>query len=432
MAAAQSELTRPAGGQPARQAGGRRGFIACALVFVVLFGLYLADVLVHKVLNWFDLTVYVDAGRNALHHPSHLYTFADHHRGYTYTPFAALVFAPLTVVRWRVLSWLVTVVDLVSVPATAWVTFGALHWRGARRLAAVLALSGVALWLEPVQVALRYGQIELPLMLLIVWDLCQPDTRPLKGVGIGIAAGIKLVPLIFIPYLLLTGKIRQAAVAVAAFALSVTLGWLFIPSTFRSYWLSGYFEHPSGIGLVGGIRNQSINGMLIKIIGSVNGARPAWIAIAVVVGVAGLLAAAALHRSGQPVAGWVTCTLTSLLISPVSWDHHWVWLLPLLAVFTDWAVRGRRAVRVAWWAATIAIVLLFAAYPHTLHGKDAFVPEGGLLGVVNDWPMLAHTASLHPSALLTRNLFAISGMIMLAVLLIVAWRARATAKPAPS
>ena len=79
------------------------------------------------------------------------------------------------------------------------------------------------------QRALHLGQIELLLMLLIVWDLCQPDHRWWKGAGIGLAAGIKLVPLIFIPYLVLAGKLRQAAVATAAFLGTVVIGFTFLP-----------------------------------------------------------------------------------------------------------------------------------------------------------------------------------------------------------
>ncbi len=70
------------------------------------------------------------------------------------------------------------------------------------------------------------GQIELVLMALIAWDLCQPDERRWKGVGVGLAAGIKLVPLIFIPYLILAGKLRQAVVAAAAFAGTVVIGFV--------------------------------------------------------------------------------------------------------------------------------------------------------------------------------------------------------------
>ena len=81
----------------------------------------------------------------------------------------------------------------------------------------------------PVLVSLQQGQIELVLMALIAWDLCQPDRRRWKGAGVGVAAGIKLVPMIFILYLLLAGKLRQAAVAAAALAGTVLIGFAALP-----------------------------------------------------------------------------------------------------------------------------------------------------------------------------------------------------------
>ena len=105
-----------------------------------------------------------------------------------------------------------------------WLTWGALErWRTGGRLGATLGLGAVALWLEPVRQTLSFGQVNLLLMLLIVADLCLPDSRWWKGVGVGLAAGFKLTPLIFIPYLLLTRRFRAAAVAPAIFALTIAV-----------------------------------------------------------------------------------------------------------------------------------------------------------------------------------------------------------------
>jgi alpha-1,2-mannosyltransferase len=317
----------------------------------------------------------------------------------------------------------------VSVPATSWLTFGALGWRGTRRLAAALALAGVALWLEPVQTALQLGQIELPLMLLIVWDLCQPDTRRIKGIGIGLAAGIKLVPLIFIPYLLLAGRIRQAVTAAAAFAGTALTGWVFLPKTFASYWLTGYFMRPSGIGPVGGYRNQSMLALLIRLTGNIHVARPLWLVASVAVGCAGLAAGALLHRAGRPAEGWVTCALTALLISPVSWDNHWVWLLPLLAVIVTWAVRAAGIARQAWYAVGALICTVFGAYPYTLRGAQAYVLSGGLIGLVSRKANRARVDDLHLGLLVTWNLFIAAGAVLFALMLVTAWRAREQARP---
>ena len=102
------------------------------------------------------------------------------------------------------------------------------------RLGATLGVSALALLTEPVQQTLALGQVNLLLMLLVVADLLTPDalrgrTRWWHGIGIGLAAGVKLTPLIFIPYLLLVRRYRQAATAAGVFAATVALGYAVLP-----------------------------------------------------------------------------------------------------------------------------------------------------------------------------------------------------------
>ena len=141
-----------------------------------------------------------------------------------------------------------TVTSMAAIGITIWLTLGALGWQGRRRATALAAVAAVALWIEPVQRALHLGQIEPLLMVLIVWDICQPDHRRWKGIGIGVAAGIKLTPLVFIPYLFLAGKRRQAVVVTAAFAVTVAIGFVFLPHASVKYWLTGYFCMPAMSG----------------------------------------------------------------------------------------------------------------------------------------------------------------------------------------
>ena len=72
--------------------------------------------------------------------------------------------------------------------------------------------------------------------------------------------------------------------------------------------------------------------MLTRLAGSVSSGTVPWIAAAVLVGVAGLVAAALLYRARQPVPAMLACALTGLLVSPLSWDHHWVWVAPGIAL----------------------------------------------------------------------------------------------------
>jgi alpha-1,2-mannosyltransferase len=229
------------------------------------------------------------------------------------------------------------------------------------------------------------GQVNLVLMALIIWDLCQPDTdksRWWKGFGTGVAAGIKLVPLIFIPYLLLARKFRQAAMACAGFAFSVLLGFVILPSDSGKWWFHGLFFQGGRTGFTGWAGNQSLDGLITRLTGSVNGARPAWIAAAIVVGVTGVVMAALLDRKGYPVPGLLAAALTGLLISPISWDHHWVWIAPGALVAAHYAVRAWRqgARRQAWGLGILAvgIVAWFGAWPARLFTHRLNLPRPAL------------------------------------------------------
>jgi alpha-1,2-mannosyltransferase len=348
-------------------------------------GLFAAAVATHpaiSTLKGFDLRVYLMGGALARHDPSILYTWQlQPGIQFTYTPFAALLFALMTwVSSFHVLLDVAAGASIAALIVTVSIAFRELGWRGMARTGGTLLVAGLGLWLEPVQRTLFLGQIELLLMALIVWDLCQPDRRWWKGAGTGIAAGIKLVPLLFIVYLLITRRFRQAGVATAAFAVTVIVGFAALPHQSVQWWFRGYFLQAGRTGFIGEMLNQSERGLMTRLIGSVHGAGPAWLAIAIVTGIVGLAAAALLDRAGYTFTGLMVCALTALLVSPISWDHHWVWAAPWLAVLVDAAVRaGSRWARVGWVAAVVAVVAAFGAWPRFWPGGDTGLLQGGLI-----------------------------------------------------
>lgn len=243
----------------------------------------------HHLLTWFDLAVYNHAGLLARSSPQRLYSWQLRPGiRFTYAPFAALVFAVTSLLPWTVLKWLMIVASLAALAVSIWLTLGALGRTGRARVTGALGLTAVALWTEPVQHALGLGQIEVLLMALIVWDLCQPDRRWWKGAGIGLASGIKLTPLIFIPYLVLSGKLRQAAVASAAFAGTVVAGFAFLPGASGRWWWTGYFLQAGKAGDAASLVDQSLFAMVARAEQSVHHATPAWLAVAAVVAAVGL------------------------------------------------------------------------------------------------------------------------------------------------
>jgi alpha-1,2-mannosyltransferase len=379
---------RAAGRPDTVQPGGRTLLIVGAVVAAVAAIAYLVAVATHPMndmLKGFDLQVYLGGARQALHHSHALYTWDyQRHPGiqFTYTPFAALAFAVGLALPFKALMAVVTAASLFSLVATIWIAFRQLGWEKTSRLGATLLLSGLLLWTEPVQRALYLGQVELVLMALVVWDLCQPDRRRWKGAATGIAAGIKLVPLLFIAYLLLTRRFRQAAVAAGTFVVTVIIGFIVFPNASVTWWLDGDFFQAGRTGFVGGEQNQSLRGIMTRLIGSVNGTVGPWLLVAIVVALAGLAAAVILDRHGDTFAGLMAAALTALLVSPISWDHHWVWIAPGLALIVDAAVRAGRAgatgLRAAWYALAAAVLIVFASWPD-FWSKTAGLLQGGLI-----------------------------------------------------
>jgi alpha-1,2-mannosyltransferase len=407
---------------------------AVAAVAAVAYLVALATHPTAALLKGFDLRVYLGGGQQALHHPGNLYSWIyAGHPGiqFTYTPFAALLFAVGSLLPFRLLMDLVAVVSTFALVATVWIAFRELGWERAARTGAALLLAGLTFWSEPVQRGLYLGQVELVLMALVVWDLSQPDRRWWKGAATGIAAGIKLVPLLFIAYLVVTRRFRQAAVAAGALVVTVIIGFAVLPRPSVTWWIDGDFFEASRTGFVGDQQNQSLRGILTRLIGSVNGAEVPWLVAAVVVAAGGLVAAAVLHNSGRTYPGLMAAALTALLISPISWDHHWVWIAPGLAVIVDAAVRAARGgattARTWWLVLAGAVLAAYGAWPD-FWSRAAGLLEGGLINYApassfahGDNP---HYVEYHWHGLqiLAGNLYLLTGLGLFVVVLAAAAR----------
>jgi alpha-1,2-mannosyltransferase len=432
---AERELAGAAGGCRPRRSPwhlllGTGGLTLATLFFLLSLTAFLVDQAVHRhaILTWYDLNVYNDAGLITRQLPSILYTW-ELKVGvqFTYTPFAGLVFAGGSLLPIVTLRWIMTAASLAAIPLTAWLTLGGMGRRGPGRLAAALAVSAPALWLQPVVKAMFLGQIEPLLMLLVVWDLTRKDSRRWNGIAIGVAAGIKLVPLLFIPYLLLAGKVRQAAVATGAFLATVVIGFITLPGPSASYWLTGYFMRPGRTGSVHSLVNQSLLGTLARLYGTVAPAQPVWLPLALVVAAGGVVAGALLSRTGRPVQGWTLVGITSVLVSPISWDHHWVWVVPVLALMAGLTFTARPVVRACYIAGIVTISGVMAAWPWRFSGPQAYVPRRGLLGWFVKPPEVTQIMVVHGWQLLTWNLWVAVGIVVYLALIaaaIVAWRKR--------
>ncbi len=360
--------------------------------------------------NMTDLQVYLWGGKLALAHGNVYHRKFERFLYFTYTPFALTLCMAAAGVKLKTAKLLITVASVVSVGLSAWLALGiAGYRRNSGRLGLALLVGAVALWLEPVQQTIRFGQVNAVLMVVVLADLALPRRSRLKGIGIGLATGFKLVPGIFIAYLVVTRQFRAAAVATGTFALTVLYPFAVLPLQSREYWIDGLFDNVSRVGSATYVANQSLYGMITRFMRTLGPAvRPPWLICAVIIGITGLALAAWADRQGERLLAVSATALTGLLVSPVSWSHHWVWMTVIAIALIDLMVRYQSS---AAFAAIVASFLVWFAYPFK-EGKRS-VPEGLIWAMPNthhrEWRW-------HGVQLVIGNLYVFAGLTMLAAL----------------
>jgi alpha-1,2-mannosyltransferase len=306
--------------------------VVMALGLWLLVGLYM----LHWGRSWnLDLEVYRRAGL-LLRHGGQPYraTFTIHRLAFTYPPFALfalnpLSWGPLPVVR--TLWWLLNAGCLVTLLALALRQTTRLR---RTRLVAVAggfgALSAVVF--EPLRNNMDYGQINWILMLLVVLDLTT-ITGKWRGTLIGVAAAVKLTPMIYLGYFVVQRQWRALTRGVSVFVGLTLIACLVLQVGTLGFWHDLFFKR-SHAGATDGTSNQSWLGLLFR--SPLHGGPAAvvlWVPLVLVTVAAGLLLTRRLLTTDRVVDAVVALALTELLVSPISWTHHWSWvvLVPLLA-----------------------------------------------------------------------------------------------------
>jgi alpha-1,2-mannosyltransferase len=321
-----------------------------------------------------DTAVYRDGGIAVRHQPAMLYALrlGPAKLPFIYTPFAALLMAAGSGASFAAWQAGLAVLTIGLLPAVTYLCLGlAGRPAGLARATAAFVIAAVGLWLEPVAMTLFFGQINLVLLALVVGDLALPDRFKGKGIGIGLAAGIKLTPLIFIPYLLCTRRARAAAVGALTFAVTVGLGFALLPHASAVFWREQFTDLGSRHFH---LTNQSLNGVILRLTHAGPGAHAYWQVAAVVVGIAGLATAILASRRGHELLGLVVCGATGLLVSPISWSHHYVFAVPALVL----AAYGPQ--RLGYRILSAALVVgLFGWWPLPIGSQGGYDPAAQLL-----------------------------------------------------
>jgi alpha-1,2-mannosyltransferase len=256
---------------------------------------------------------------------------------FIYPPFAVLLAVPFALfgIIGSQLFWLI--VNGLMVMALSY-RLGFKGWR-------LSIISTAAIWLiEPMRVTLGFGQVNIFLMCLVAYDLL-PGPRVLgnrrrllpEGWLTGIATAIKLTPAIFAVYLFLSGRVKPAIVAFVSFVAVTAIGWVVLPGPSMTFW-GRLIAGDSGLNT--GMKyytNQSIIGSYIRFTEENPDKIPlGGIILAALVCVVGVAAAVLWHRLGHVSLAVSITAMTALLASPISWSHHFVWILPLaIVLLTD-------------------------------------------------------------------------------------------------
>ncbi|MDL9936418.1 glycosyltransferase 87 family protein [Gordonia sp. ABSL1-1] len=303
---------------------------------------------------------------------------------FTYPPFAAVLFSPLAALPYLGVILAAYLGNVILLAALVGVCLRLLRFRTSSAFWCFTLAAAVALLtLEPVRSTFALGQINILLVLLVVADIGRRGGR-LRGVGVGIAAGLKLTPLIFVVYLLLTRQWRTAATAVTTFVATVLVGFLVLPVDAWHYW-TGTGLDAQRIGVVDATSNQSVKGYLSQLLRffDATGYRDAttgifvapawmWVPAAAAVAALGLWAAWAAHRRGVDLLAVAIVGMVGCAASPFAWGHHWVWVVPLVIVAVDyaWTVGPNRP-----WVWVVPAVIVAATFmwwfrPASGHGFD--------------------------------------------------------------
>jgi alpha-1,2-mannosyltransferase len=211
-------------------------------------------------------------------------------------------------------------------------------------------------------------------MALVVADCLLPRTPWPRGTLIGIATAIKLTPAVFLLFFLAHRQWRPVFVAGASFAVATGVGFLAAPADSAKYWFGGVLTDPSRIGSPGFASNQSLAGLLHRWFVPAPWHTVCWLLAALVVLVVGWIAVARLRGRGQDVAALLAVAAAGLLASPVSWSHHYVWVVPALI----WgAHQARRSPR--WWPAVVGLATVAILGPHWLVAtRQENLPQWGI------------------------------------------------------
>ena len=331
---------------------------------------------------------------------------------FTYPPFGAWSLSPLTWFDYETAARLMIMAIALQTAVIVALIGRSLGWSwGSAFAIAPWAAIVIEQCLEPFNQSVGFAQVNTAMMALVMIDVAAPDSWKGRGVASGLAAVIKLTPAIAILIFLLRRQWRSAITMVATSLTVTLLSWIISPSESARFFFDAMWD-PQRAGDAYYTSNQNLKGFVARALPE-NAWSVAW-AIAVVLALvavvwlclriqaaatsvvtsrsasdavtSGLLNTAApaapAGDAAEPAASDAVATtpaapvlpenlatlLTAavimtlgLLVSPITWSHHWVWGLASVVALIVVALRLKSAP-----LAALALVqgALFIMAPH--------------------------------------------------------------------
>ncbi|MET8150099.1 glycosyltransferase 87 family protein [Actinoplanes sp. NPDC049668] len=285
-----------------------------------------------------DLHIYYGAVQTVQDgHPLYGYV-AENGGPFTYPPFAALLLQPITLVSEPVLRLVWLVLTVAAIAGIAAAAGRGLSAAVGRRPLLVAAAACAMLLSAPAQSNLRFGQVSVFIVLLALVDALGLTPARYRGVLVGVAAAIKLTPLLFVVFFLLARRPRDAVRAVGAFVACAAAAALVLPGDSWTYW-TGTMLQTSRIGNLASLGNQSVHGMLMRAGVAPQTLPVLWAVLVALVCAVALWHARRVALAGEPARAAVLVGCATVAASPVSWTHHQLWTV--LAAMLMIAAHGR-------------------------------------------------------------------------------------------
>ena len=361
---------------------------------LALVALWLQDVIVPYSMpfwglfdNQLDLDVYRAGARTVLDGQKLYDVKLLGQMDYTYAPISIPFFIPFALIPFEAARIVWSAGILVALYLVIMLSFRVLGRRPSWQLRVIaVSLVAVVMLLEPVRTTIWYGQINVFLMLLVLADLTRDDESRARGVGTGLAAGIKMTPLIFGLYLAIVGRWRAVAGLVAGFAATIVIGFVIMPKAALKFW-TARISDSNRVGSPQSVGNQSLRGWLANLTGTDTPSTTIWLVLALVALGVGMYAAYLAHHRGNELLALTMVGMTGCAVSPMSWGHHWVWFVPLTVIGVDLLLRADVSAIRRLLVGVGLVAMLLAAFSWRTHYDHAIwfvlrsVPDGYMIGL---------------------------------------------------